>query len=349
MAEKPQRFIFPVLLGLLALFAIGGGLWWWLEGRHWQSTDNAYVEADIAVISTKVPGYIAAVAVADNQPVKRGDPLVVIVDADYRALLAKAEAEVERQRRAIGSASAEVAVETSTVAESEASLVAAQADARRAAADATRAEDLLKQGWVTRATLDAREAEAATSAAMVAEKRAAITSARAQRQVATGDAGGAGASLKAALAIRDAAALDLENTIIRAPVDGIVGNRTARPGQFARAGQQMLVVVPSSQAYIVANFKETQIAGMKPGMPVEITLDAYPDAKLTGRIDSFSPASGSRFSIIPPENATGNFTRIVQRVPVKILLDQPLPEAVRLTPGLSAKIEADMRKGSAAP
>lgn len=343
MAEKAQRFVFPILLALLALLAIGGGLWWWLEGRHWQSTDNAYIEADIAVIAAKVPGYIASVPVADNQPVKKGDPLATIVDADYRAILAKADAEVEQQRRAQGSASAEVAVETSTVTESEAALVAALADARRAAADAARAEGLLAQGWVTRATLDARRAEAETSAALVAEKRAAIASARAQRQVATGDAGGAGASLKAALAARDAAALDLENTVIRSPTDGIVGNRTARPGQFARAGQQMLVVVPAADAYIVANFKETQIAGMKPGMPVTVTLDAYPDLTLSGRIDSFSPASGSRFSIIPPENATGNFTRIVQRVPVKILLEKPLPEGVTLTPGLSAKIEADLR------
>ncbi len=344
MDSRVQRFIFPALLALLALLLVGGGLWWWLEGRHWQSTDNAYVEADIAVIAARVPGYIATVPVADNQPVAKGDPLVTLVDADYRAAFAKAEAEVERQRRAQGSASAEVAVETSTVKESEAALVAAEADARRAAADAARAEGLLAQGWVTRATVDARRAEAETSAARVAEKRAAIASARAQRQVATGGMGGAGAALKAALAVRDAAALDLENTVIRSPGSGIVGNRTARPGQFARSGQQLMVVVPSAEAYVVANFKETQIAGMKPGMPVRVTLDAYPDIRMTGRVDSFSPASGSRFSIIPPENATGNFTRIVQRVPVKIHLDQPLPEGVALTPGLSARIEADLRQ-----
>ena len=347
MASRVQRFIFPALLGILALLALGGGLWWWLEGRHWQSTDNAYVEADIATIAAKVPGYIASVPVSDNQPVKKGDALATIVDAEYRAALAGAEAEVERQRRARGSASAEVSVKTSSVAQSEAALAAAEANARRAAADAARAEGLLAQGWVTRATVDARRAEAESSSALVAERRAAIGSARAQREVATGDAGGAGASLRAALAVRDAAALDLENTVIRAPVDGIVGNRTARPGQYARAGQQLLVVVPSADAYVIANFKETQLAGMRPGMPVSITLDAYPELVLAGRIDSFSPASGSRFSIIPPENATGNFTRIVQRVPVKIVLERPLPQGLTLTPGLSASIDADLRQADA--
>ena len=347
MASRVQRFIFPALLGILALLGLGGGLWWWLEGRHWQSTDNAYVEADIATIAAKVPGYIASVPVSDNQPVKKGDALATIVDAEYRAALAGAEAEVERQRRARGSASAEVSVKTSSVAQSEAALAAAEANARRAAADAARAEGLLAQGWVTRATVDARRAEAESSSALVAERRAAIGSARAQREVATGDAGGAGASLRAALAVRDAAALDLENTVIRAPVDGIVGNRTARPGQYARAGQQLLVVVPSADAYVIANFKETQLAGMRPGMPVAITLDAYPELVLAGRIDSFSPASGSRFSIIPPENATGNFTRIVQRVPVKIVLERPLPPGLTLTPGLSASIDADLRQADA--
>jgi len=152
MASRVQRFIFPALLGILALLGLGGGLWWWLEGRHWQSTDNAYVEADIATIAAKVPGYIASVPVSDNQPVKKGDALATIVDAEYRAALAGAEAEVERQRRARGSASAEVSVKTSSVAQSEAALAAAEANARRAAADAARAEGLLAQGWVTRAT-----------------------------------------------------------------------------------------------------------------------------------------------------------------------------------------------------
>jgi membrane fusion protein, multidrug efflux system len=230
------------------------------------------------------------------------------------------------------------------VVEAEAALRAAEAEARRAAADVARAEGLLKQGFTTRALVDQRRAEAESTMALVAEKRAAIAAARAGRQAASGAAGGAGGALKAAVAQREAARLDLENTVIRAPFEGIVGNRTVRPGQFARQGQQMMVIVPVADAYLVANFKETQISGMRQGMPVEVVLDAWPDRPLKGRIDSFSPASGSRFSVIPPENATGNFTRIVQRVPVKIVLERPLPEGVRLVPGTSAEVRVDLRQ-----
>ena len=342
--NRIRNHIFPILVGALALGAIGFGIWWYLEGRFWQSTDNAYVEADMAVIAAKVTGYVAAVDVKDNQPVTAGQPLVNIVDADYRAALAKAEAQVEQLARARGAAGSRTVAQAGAITEAEASLRAAEAEARRATADVARAENLLKQGFATRATVDQRRADAESTAALVAERRAGVAAARAGRDAASADTGGAGAALKAAIAARDAAALDLENTVIRAPYDGIVGNRTVRPGQFARQGQQMMVVVPVEQAYMVANFKETQIAGMKPGMPVEVKLDAWPDQPLKGRIDSLSPASGSRFSVIPPENATGNFTRIVQRVPVKIVLDRPLPEGVHLTPGISADVRVDLRR-----
>lgn len=341
--DRAKGRIFPILLGLVALAALAGGLWWWLEGRHWQATDNAYVEADMAVIAAKVPGYVAAVDVVDNQQVKAGDALVHIVDAEYRAALARAEAEVERLARERGAAGARIIAQSEGVSEAQAALRAAEAQLRRAKADAARADGLLAQGFSTRAVVDARRAEAEAAAALVAERRAAIAGARAGQQAAAGDAGGAGAAIKAALAQVEVARLDLENTIIRAPFDGVVGNRSVRPGQFARAGLQLMVVVPVEQAFLVANFKETQVSGMTPGMPVEIMLDAYPDTPLTGRIDSFAPASGSRFSVIPPENATGNFTRIVQRVPVRITIDRPLPESVRLTPGISANVRVDLR------
>lgn len=341
--DAARNRIVPALIFVLALAAAGFGAWWWFHGRHIETTDNAYVEADIAVMAAKVPGYVADVVVADNQPVRRGDPLVVIDDADYRAALARAEAEVERLARAEGSAGARASAGTGVVAETRAALLAAEAQARRAAADAERAEDLLERGFATRAMVDARRAEAESAAALVAERQAAIRAAEAGRQAARGDIGGASAALKAAIASREAAALDLANTVIRAPVDGIVGNRMVRPGQFARQGQQLLVVVPASEAYVVANFKETQIAGLQPGAPATITLDAWPDQPLQARVDSFSPASGSRFSVIPPENATGNFTRIVARLPVKLVLEQPLPPDMRLAPGLSARVRIDTR------
>lgn len=345
--ERVRKSIFPALLGVIAVLVVGFGLWWFLEGRYWESTDNAYVEADMAVIAAKVPGYVASVEVGDNQPVKAGQPLVRIVDADYRADLARAEAEEERLLRERGAAGARVSAQGGAIDQARAALDAAIAQASRAAADEKRAEDLLKQGFTTRAAVDARRAEAASADAQVAERKAAVAAAQSAREAASGSAGGANAAQKAAHAATEAARLDLENTVIRAPFDGIVGNRSVRRGQFARQGAQLMVVVPVEEAFILANFKESQLRNMKPGMPVEVELDIAPDHRLKGRIDSFSPASGSRFSVIPPENATGNFTRIVQRVPVKILLDRPLPADVRLVPGTSARISVDLRNSPA--
>lgn len=325
------------------LLALGVAIWWFTQGRYVESTDNAYVEADIAVIAPKVPGYVASVPVTDNQPVKAGDPLLTIVDADYRAALAKAEAEVDRQRRALGTAAATVTAQQSGISEAEAALRSAEAQAVRARADAARAADLVKAGWATKALMDSRTAEAKAAEAAIASARAAVSMARAQTTAASGSEGGAGAALRAAIAARDAAALDLANTVIRSPVDGVVGNRSARVGQYARQGLQLMVVVPLDAAYVVANFKETQIARMKPGMPVTLKVDAFPDVAMKGRLLSLSPAAGSRFSLIPPENATGNFTRIVQRVPVKVEIVRPLPQGVRLVPGLSVTASIDLR------
>lgn len=341
--EQARNRVFPAILGGIILLVIGAALWWFLHGQYIETTDNAYIEADMAVIAPKVQGYVAAVEVVDNQRVKQGDVLARIVDSDYKASLDRADAEVERQRRQRGVAVSGLSAETSAIVEARASLAAAEAMAKRAAADAKRADQLMEQGWVTRAVVDQRHADAQSANAVVAEKRAAIASAGAGRDAASGQVGGAGAALKEAVASREQARLDLENTVLHAPFDGVIGNRTVRVGQYARTGQQMMLVVPVEQAYLVANFKETQVAALQPGMPVTIKLDAWPDLPFTGRIESFSPAAGSRFSIIPPENATGNFTRIVQRVPVRIVFDQPLPKGIRLTPGISAKVTVDKR------
>ncbi len=339
-----QRTLFPVVVGLVLLVAAAAGAWWWLEGRHIRTTDNAYVEADIAVIAPRVAGYVAEVAVEDNQAVRKGDVLVRIADSDWRAAVARAEAELERMERLSGAARANVAAVRSGIAESEAELRAAEAEAVRARADMARAEELMTRGFATRALVDARRAELGAAEARVAERRAALAAVRASRLAATDTAGGEAAAVSAARAALESARVDLANTVIRAPTDGIVGNRTARVGQYARTGQQLMVVVPVEAAYLVANFKETQVAGMRVGQPVEVRLDGWPDTRLAGRIESFAPATGSRFSVIPPENATGNFTRVVQRVPVKIRIDRPLPGGVRLVPGLSARVRVDMRK-----
>ena len=338
-----RRIIFLILLGLVGAAIVGYGIYWFTTGRYIESTDNAYVEADIAVIAPRVPGYVREVRVDDNQPVAKGDVLVTLEDADYRARLAQAEAQLAAGRSAIGTAEATTSGRAQAIREAEAALTAAQAEARRAEADRARLEKLLDQGFVSRQRYDVAVADAASRRAAVAQARAAVTAARAGVTGATSERSTAVAGSRAAAAQVEATRYDLENTVIRAPFAGVVGNRTVRVGQYVRAGQQLMVIVPIEQVYVVANFKETQVARMMPGQPVTIGVDAYPDREVRGHIASLSPAAGSRFSVLPPENATGNFTKIVQRVPIKIVLDRPLPAGMRLVPGMSVEARLDVR------
>lgn len=337
-----RRFLFIAIVLAILLSGVTYAVYYFTTGRYIQTTDNAYVEADIAVIAPKVAGYVRAVPVTDNQPVKAGDPLMIIDDRDYRAAVARAVAAVAQQRQGIGAARATASAGGAQVGEAQATLVAAQAEAVRARADVARFATLRKQGWVSQATLDVRVADAASRDAAVAQASAAIAAARAAQRASQAGTGGASAQLSGAQASLDAARLDLANTVVRAPVTGTVGNRSVRVGQYLRIGQQAMVVVPLGAIYVVANFKETQIGGMRPGLPVKLSFDAYDAAEVTGRIVSLSPAAGSRFSMLPPENATGNFTKIVQRVPVRIALGR-LPAGVRLVPGMSVEASVDVR------
>ena len=338
-----RRNIFLVIVGLIALGAIIAGARWWLDGRFIESTDNAYVEADIAVIAPRVAGYVKTVAVDDNQPVRAGAVLLTLEDIDYRAKVAMNEAEVARMRGMTTAAGANTQSRVAAIREAEAAVTAAEAEARRAEADRARLETLLEQRFVSRARYDVVVADSASRRAVVAQAKAALAAARSGETGAGAERVASVAGGRAAAATLDAARYDLSNTVLRAPVDGVVGNRSARVGQYVRAGQQLMVIVPVERAYVIANFKETQVARMRPGQRVTLKADAYPDAKLTGRIASLSPAAGSRFSILPPENATGNFTKVVQRIPVKIIVDRPLPEGVRLVPGLSVRPSIDIR------
>lgn len=338
-----RRAVFLILLGLSALAVVGYGVYWFSTGRYIESTENAYIEADIAVIAPRVAGYIRDVYVDDNQRVAKGDVLVRLEDIDYRARLGQAEAELAAGRSAIATAEAATSSRSQAIREAEAALAAAQAEGKRAEADRARLEKLLRDGFVSRQRHDVAVAEAASRAAAVTQARAAVAAARAGVTGATTERTTAVAGSRAAAAAVEAARYDLENTVIRAPIAGVVGNRFARVGQYVRAGQQLMAVVPVEQVYVVANFKETQVARMTPGQPVRITVDAYPDREVRGYIASLSPAAGSRFSVLPPENATGNFTKIVQRIPIKIWLDRPLPSDMRLVPGMSVEASLDVR------
>ena len=340
--DRLRRNIFLVITALILLGLAAAAGHWYLTGRWIEATDNAYVEADIAVIAPRVAGYVKTVAVADNQAVRAGDVLAELDDVDYRARVAAGEADVARMGNMVSAAEATTVSKAAMIDEAAAALVAAEAEFARADADRVRLQSLLGNRFVSRQRFEVAVAEATSRRAAVAQARAALAAARSGVAGAGAERGASVAGGRAASAQLASARYDLSNTIIRAPLTGVVGNRSARVGQYVRAGQQLMVVVPVNEAYVIANFKETQVARMRPGQRVSIAADAYPDAQLTGRIASLSPAAGSRFSILPPENATGNFTKVVQRIPVKILIDRPLPEGVRLVPGLSVRPSIDV-------
>ena len=339
-----MRKIFLASVGAAAI--LGGGLfgWHWLTvGRFLQSTDDAYIQADISVISPRVAGYIRAVRVVDNQRVHAGDVLYVIDDRDYVAKVAQADAAVATEQAAISGIVNKLALERSMIEQAEASIVSARADRTRTASDIARYHDLASDGFVSRQKLELADADDKKAAAATDKARAALETERRQIPVLTAMLDQTQAELNQAKATADLARVDLDNTVIHAPVDGVIGNRTAEVGQYVKAGTQIVSVVPLPAVHVVANFKETQLNRMRIGQPVEVTVDAYPGVRLSGRLESFSPASGSQWSLLPPENATGNFTKIVQRVPVRIALPPDNPLAGRMRPGLSVEASVDTR------
>jgi membrane fusion protein (multidrug efflux system) len=328
---------------------------WLLVGRFEQKTENAYVRADISVVSPKVEGYVTAVRAADNQAVKAGDVLVEIDDADYRtavlrarANLARAKAQAAASLSAARGAGARVGQQSQQILQARAALASAQAEQARLAADRQRFGTLAAKGLVAPSRLDQIDASAKAAAANARAAAAQLEWQRTQtgvlassRASASDEVAAAAALVKAAEADLAAAKLNLERTRVVAPIDGVVGDRTVRVGQLVRSGAQLMAIVPVSDVYVVANFKETQLAKMRPGQKVHVKVDAYPDLKIRGRVTSLAPASGSQFSIVPTDTATGNFTKIVQRVPVKIALEIAPEARGLLRPGLSVEAVVD--------
>ncbi|MDH4458072.1 MAG: HlyD family secretion protein [Nevskia sp.] len=335
-----------VLLTLLAATAIFGWRWWQV-GRFIESTDNAYVRADISVLSPRVGGEIVALKARDNQKVAVGDLLLQIDDRDYRARVDSARAAVAEARAALAGNGQQRSQQDAAISEVRAQQLAAQASERQAAQELSRAQTLLRDGVATRQRLD--NAEAAHQSAKAGVARAAAAVQAAERALTTlGES--SRTRLEAALAAAEAqlslAEIDLAATSLKAPVAGTVGDLSARLGERVQPGQRLLSLVPLDQLYVEANFKETQLRQMQVGQPVELEFDAFPGQPLKGRVDSFSPASGAEFALLPAQNATGNFTKIVQRVPVRIVLEAGSPLAERLRPGLSVEVSVDTRNAA---
>ncbi len=343
--------------GVLGLcVAVGLAANWWVSGRYLESTDDAYVRADWVPISARISGYVAQVLVADDQPVKAGQVLLRIDDLDYRARLEQARASLVEADAAVQAGQASVAVARDRVAEQQAAIAQAAALAQGAkaewqrasldrqryqglvhdqAASAQRLESAESSFAQARATVDAAQARQRQQdlALNVARSRQQLAEAAVQQQVARQ------AQARAQLALAEHA---LEDTLIRSPIDGVVGQRKVRERQYLAPGLALLAVVPVQQAYVVANFKETQLQHMRPRQPVEVRVDSFGGARLHGHVASFSPGSGAVFALLPSDNATGNFTKIVQRFPVRILLDRPLDDTPIL-PGMSVIATVDTR------
>jgi membrane fusion protein (multidrug efflux system) len=316
---------------------------WWTVGRFVESTDDAYVGGDITVIAPKVSGFIARVAVTDNQIVHAGDVLVELDDRDYVAARARAIAAVAAQEAAIANLAATHHLQEAVIAQAQAGIASADAEIERTREDQTRYKHLQQLSAVSLQESQKADADYKDAIASGAKARAALAAAQRQLDVIYSQTEQARAALAQAKADRDVADLNLSYTELRAPIDGTIGNRSARAGSYANIGAQLMSVVPARGLWVDANFKESQLATMRAGQTVVVEADVLPGQVFRGHVASLAPATGAVFSVLPAENATGNFTKIVQRVPVRILLEGNASALGQLRPGLSVVAKVDMR------
>jgi membrane fusion protein (multidrug efflux system) len=312
-------------------------------GRFLESTDDAYVQADSTIIAPKVSGYLSEVLVADNQPVKDGQLLAKIDDRDYVAALDQAKADVATAQADIENVTAALQQQQAVIAQAHATVSVDQANLNYAEQENTRYGGLANQGSgsVEMAQQTASRFDAAR--ATLTRDTAAVAAAEEQVGILQAQLARANAALQHSKAVQDQAQLNLDYTNIVAPIDGIIGDRSLRVGEYVQAGTQLMAVVPLVAVYVIANFEETQLANVRKGEPTRIVVDTYSGTNIKGSVDSIAPASGQEFSLLPPDNATGNFTKIVQRIPVKIVIDPNDPLRGDLRPGMSVTATVDTK------
>jgi len=334
--HHPLRRLLLIGASVLALTGAGHYGWdYWTVGRFQVSTDDAYVKADSTTIAPKVSGYIASVLVGDNEPVKAGQVLAKIDDRDFRVALEQANADLTAAKAAVATKLAAITAQQSAIDAAQATIAVDQATLTFADQDDKRYAQLASNGYGSVQNAQQAASRLAAGRAAVARDTASLANATKQLDVLKAELAQAQAAVTRDEALRDQAQLNLSYTTITSAVDGVVGNRTLRVGQYVQAGTQLMAVVPLSAAYIVANYKETQLADVHAGQPVAVAVDTYPGVTFTGHVDSIAPASGQEFALLPPDNATGNFTKVVQRIPVKIVLDPGTGFAGELRPGMS--------------
>ena len=344
---KPsRRAVRRAALALALTLGVAGatdfGHYYFTTGRYLESTDDAYVKADSTIIAPKVSGYVAEVLVADNEPVKAGQLLARIDDRDFRTALSQAQADVAASEAAVKNLDAQIELQQPLIQQQAAEVDGAEANLKFAREEQARYDNLMKSGSGTVQRAQQTDAALRAQTAQLQQGRSGLIAANRKIEVLATERAKAMAQLEHARAVERQAALNLSYTRITAPVEGTVGARTLRVGQYVQAGTQLMAVVPLDQVYVVANFKETQLTHVRNGQPAEIKVDSFHGTKLKGHVDSLSPASGLEFALLPPDNATGNFTKIVQRVPVKIVLDDNNLKGL-LRPGMSAVPTVDTK------
>jgi membrane fusion protein, multidrug efflux system len=333
-----RRLMLPLAAVVAALFFVGlATLRWdaWVGGSSTQTTNDAYVRAQITRLATRVAGEVRTVAVNDFQHVKAGDLLVEIAPEDYTAQVAQAEASADAAKAAFDNLDNQVELQYATIAQAEAARQSAIAHELETSQEQDRQQSLSATESGTRQKLEQAIADHAKAQADLKASQAVIAAQRHQMEVLNGTKKQRAADLLGAQAALAAAKLKLGYTRIAAPFDGVVSERQVQPGDYVNIGSNLISVVPLPNVYVMANYKEIQLTRVKPGQPVDVTVDTFPNETLHGRVERIAPASGSQFALLPPDNATGNFTKVIQRIPVRIALDKGQPLLERLLPGMS--------------
>jgi membrane fusion protein (multidrug efflux system) len=347
-ASKPgkKRVVLLGVGAVLALAAAAYGVNYYLVGRFMVSTDDAYVRANNTTLGARVAGHIAAILPGDNKPVKAGDVVFKIDDGDYRIAVDAARRKIATQQATIERIGRQVSAQESAVEQAKAQMTSADAASKRAQLDFDRQEALSTKGFASRATFESSQSSRDQTAASVQAAQAAFDAARDNVEVTKAQQNEARAQLAELQSSLDKAQRDLDFTLVKAPVDGIFSNRLVNTGDFIQTGQRLGNVVPLDDVYIDANFKETQLRRLKPGQPVSIELDADSSRAIEGTVDSLAPAAGSVFTLLPPDNATGNFTKIVQRVPVRLRVPAAVAKENLLRAGMSVYVRVNTKPGA---
>lgn len=344
-----KRIIPPLIFILFMAFVCGLGWHWWRNGRFMETTDNAYVKSDITPISTKVSGYVAQVLVSDNQIVSKGDPLVRVEDHEFKLRLERGKNRLVEIDAALLVAEGKRQRQAAVIEVAKSRLLVTEIESQKANDEFERFERLYTKKVISELQYSAALTEKKKCLAMLSGARASLQAAEEEVGVLAAEEKRIKAEIAHQLEQLKLLERQVADTYVYAPTSGRVGNRLVRQGQFVRPGLALMALIPLNDVWVEANFKEVQLEHMKVGQPVEITVDAFPGQKFRGRIQSLAPASGAEFSILPPENASGNFTKIVQRIPVKIDFEGDNTLGANLLPGMSVEVALDTRSQPETP